>query len=136
MTKPKYKPLQTGATALSEEKRSWWDQLWRVSGLKQSRKVVFQHAMNTTARPTHPGESVEYGYVSNLKFLNYEMTAVVEKILALDSRFFETYPRRKNTKFGMNFMRAVVGEAARAFYRHGLTTYGKPELRKQPLSGL
>jgi hypothetical protein len=27
--------------------------------------------------------------------------------------------------------RAAIGEAARSFYRHGLSAYGKPGLRKQ-----
>lgn len=126
-----HEPLPESTGTMSEEKRKWWDGKWQIpNGLKQTRKALFHHAMNTTPRPTSPDEAIEYGYVTNNKFHDREPEAVVNGMLAVDPHFFNSYPRRETTQLNKAFLRAVIGEAARAFYRHGFAAYGKPDLRK------
>ena len=63
------------------------------------------------------------------KFHDRESLAIVEAIEILDPTFFDSYPRGPSTIYDMDFKKAQVGEAAKAFYRHGLAAYGKPGLR-------
>lgn len=64
------------------------------------------------------------------KFHDREPDAVLEIIEEKDPKFFDTFPRKKGTKLTTAFKKAAIGEAARAFYRHGMAAYGKPKLRK------
>jgi len=118
---------------MSTDKRNWWDAVLRQprpGELKQTRKAALHHVMNTTPRPSNPNEAIEYRYTTNNKFHDREPGVIVDGLLVIDPHFFDTYPRRKGTKLDRAYMGAIIGEAARAFYRHGLAAYGKPDLRK------
>jgi len=116
---------------MSADKRAWWGAPWSGRALKQPRLAVFHYAMNSTPRPTDPGETVAFGYMSLNKFHDREPEAVLRAIEALDPNFFDSYPRKASTQLDPAYKKAVIGEAARVFYRHGLAAYGKPGLRKQ-----
>lgn len=128
----KNQPLSDQPNLMSEEKRNWWLQPWRKQGMEQPRVAVLHTAMNTTPRPTNPNQSIASGFMKLNKFHDRESGEVWKAIQGIDPNFFNTYPRRKGTKLTEAFIRATIGEAAQAFYRHGLTAYGKPKLRKQP----
>jgi hypothetical protein len=126
-----HEPLSSEPGLMSIEKRSFWAGLWpKQRHPKQPRLAVLQYAMNGTMRPTAPGESILYGYMTLNKFHDREPEAVLKVIEGLDSDFFAAYPRREDTILDDEFKKAVIGEAARAFFRHGLSAYGKPKLRK------
>jgi hypothetical protein len=103
---------------------------WSKRALKQPNAAVFQFGMNSTPRPTAPDETIAFGYMSLNKFHDREPEAVLATIEALDPNFFDSYPRKPGTKLDAAFKKAAIGELARAFYRHGLAAYGKPNLRK------
>ena len=126
----KHEPLNDQSNLMSEEKRKWCAQPWRKTGMEQPRIAVFQTAMNTTPRPTNPKESIACGYMKLNKFHDRESGEIWKAIEKLNPHFFDTYPRRSGTKLTETFIRAVIGEIAQAFYRHGVAAYGKPKLRK------
>lgn len=125
-------PINEEPLLLSPRKRAWWADLWPGRPVKQPRVAVLQWAMNSTPRPSHPDETVAYGYMNLNKLHDREPEAIVRAIESQDPSFFETYPRSDGTQPDDTFKKGAVGEAARAFYRHGLSAYGKPNLRKKP----
>jgi len=125
-----HEPLSTQPNLLSAEKRAWTMVPWSKRALKQPNAAVFQFGMNSTPRPTAPDETIAFGYMSLNKFHDREPEAVLATIEALDPNFFDSYPRKPGTKLDAAFKKAAIGELARAFYRHGLAAYGKPNLRK------
>jgi len=137
-----HKPLDPTPGLMSEALRRFWEQeLPRPSALKQTRVMALHAAMNTLPRPTSPGESIGYGYQRNNKFHDREPAAIREFLEQVDPSFFDSYPRRASTEFTDKSKEAAIGEAARAFYRHGLAAYGKPLLRSDaksddPLPGM
>jgi hypothetical protein len=122
-------PLDSSHELMSPKKRAWWAEVWDKRPLKQPRLAVLQFAMNSTPRPSAPNETIAFGYMNLNKFHDRESLAIVEAIEAIDPTFFDTYPREASTTFDVDFKKAQVGEAAKAFYRHGLAAYGKPGLR-------
>ena len=128
-----YDPLDSSHELMSPKKRSWWAEVWDKRPLKQPRLAVLQYAMNATPRPSDPNETIAFGYMNLNKFHDRESLAIVEAIEVLDSTFFDSYPREPLTVFNIGFKKALVGEAVKAFYRHGLAAYGKPKLRN-PIS--
>lgn len=135
-----HEPLESGPGLMSEAKRQWWAAPRSGGPFKQPRLAVFQHAMNTTPRPTAPSESIAHGYVNNNKFHDREPGLVRKAMEAIESSFFDTFPRKDSEEpMADQTKDAAVGEAARAFYRHGLAAYGKPGKRRpgnQPLTAL
>ena len=108
---------------LSLEKLTWWSAPWSGSEAKQPRLAVFQHVMNTSPRPTSPDETIAFGYLRLCKFHDREPAVIAERIRELDPAFFDDYPRKSSTRFDEAFIRAVIGEAARMFYRSGIAAY-------------
>jgi len=125
-----HEPLSSEPGLMSADKRAWWAGAWEKRALKQPRMAVLQYAMNSTRRPTAPDETVAYGYVSLNKFHDRESLVVLKTIETLDVQFFDSFPRKSTTALDETFKKAIIGEACRAFYRHGLSAYGKPGLRK------
>jgi len=123
-------PLNSNPGLLSEDKRKWCASSWNKRALKQPRIAVFHYAMNSTPRPTAPDETIAYGFMTLNKFHDREPEAIRKTIEALDPEWFDSYPKKEGTDFDDSFKKAVIGELARAFYRHGLAAYGKPGLRK------
>lgn len=128
-------PKSDTPTVLSPEKRKFFATARPGSDFKQPRLAVFQHAMNRTPRPTEPSESIAYGYMNLNKFHDREPEAVMLAIREIDPHFWDDYPRRPGKEADDDFVKAAIGEAARAFYRHGLAAYGKPGLRKEEPNG-
>ena len=129
----KHEPLNQNPDLMSAEKRAWWAQRWPGRSPKQPRLVVFQFAMNSTMRPTAPDETIAMGYMGLEKFHDREPGLVLAAIEEQDPSFFDTYPRRKKDHTDEEWVKAkcaIIGHAARAFYRHGRPSYGKPGLRK------
>ncbi len=127
-----HEPLSHEPTLMSADKRAWCSGCWEKRGRKQPRIAVFQFAMNSTPRPTAPGETIAYGYMTLNKFHDREPEELLKEIEKIDPEFFDDYPRKPSTPLDDAFKRAAIGELARAFYRHGLSAYGKPNLRKPP----
>lgn len=126
-------PLAASSSAMSEAKRKFWSAEWRVSdsAIGQTRVAVFHFVMNTTPRPTNLDHSLALGYALNEKLHDREPALIVRKIEEHDPTFFNEYPRsRKSVSMAERDKCAAVGEAARAFYRHGAAAYGKEGLRK------
>jgi hypothetical protein len=127
-----FEPLSDEPGLMSEDKRLFWSKEWtNPGGIMTPNLALFQYAMNGTLRPTNPRETIAMGYTRGSKFHDREPEAVVKAMLVLNPAFFNSYPRKEGTPVDMQLMKAAVGEAARAFYRHGLSAYGKPGLRKQ-----
>lgn len=130
---PVHSPLAASSSTMSEAKRNFWSAQWRrsSSSIGQIRVAVLQHVMNTTPRPTYPDHSLALGYCLHEKFHDREPALIVREIEAIDPAFFDEYPRsRKSQPMTEKEKSAAVGEAARAFYRHGAAAYGKENLRK------
>lgn len=123
-------PLNNSPILLSKDKRDWCAKDRGGPGPKQSRIMVFHHAMNTTPRPTNPGEMIGYSYTQNNKFHDREPEEILKSIQAVDPHFFKTYPKKPSTPLDGAFIKGVIGELARTYYRYGLPAYGKPGLRK------
>lgn len=115
---------------MSATKRSWWAACWPGRPVKQPRVAVLHYAVNSSVRPSAPDESVAFGYVNHNKFHDREPELVLRAIESQDPHFFDSYPRKAGTVLDEAYKKAIVGEAATAFYRHGLSAYGKPGLRK------
>ena len=128
---PEFPPLEDSTSLMSESRRKFWaSAVHRRSPLKQSHLLVLQSVMGITARPTDPSESIEFGYQNKLKFHDREPELIVEGIEDMVPDFWADYPRQDMKKpMTMQEKKAAVGEAAKAFYRHGLPGYGKPALR-------
>lgn len=126
-----HEPLEESSELMGAPKRAWWAGGYRSprTGLMVARVCVLQHVMNTTPRPTEPKESIAFGYMRLNKFHDREPEALVTAIEEIDPGFYETFPRKAGTELTLAFKKAVTGEAARSFYRHGLAAYGKPNLR-------
>lgn len=125
--------LNPNPNLMSAEKRAWWAQEWSGHLPKQSRLAVFQYAMNSTIRPTAPDETISFGYLNMDKFHDFEPALILSVIEQQDLSFFDTYPRKRHVfkdEEWIKFKCAIIGEAAKAFYRHGLASYVKPNLRK------
>lgn len=135
-----HEPLSKQPNLMSREKREWWTTQWK-EGFDQPRVAVLHNTMNTTPRPTKPDQSIASGFMRLNKFHDRESGEILKAILELDPHFFDTYPRLgidplTGDQFQL-FAKAVIGEAAQAFYRFGLTAYGKPRLRKNaPLAAI
>jgi len=128
-----HSPLAASSSVMSEAKRKFWAAQWRgsASSIGQIKVAVLHHVVNTTPRPTYPDHSLALGYTIHDKFHDREPTLIVKEIEAIDPTFFDEYPRaRKSEHMTEKNKCAAVGEAARAFYRHGAAAYGKEGLRK------
>lgn len=112
---------------------TWWPMLWPGRPVKQPRLAVLHWAVNSTPRPSHPDETIAYGYMNLNKLHDREPEAILRAIESQDPTFFDTYPRAEGTDLDDAFKKAAIGEAMKAFYRHGLSAYGKPGLRKKPI---
>jgi hypothetical protein len=130
MPEQQFEPLSSEPGLMSEEKRNWCASLLPRNGaIKQPKFIVLLQAMAVTPRPSAPDESILFGYVTLNKFHDREPEAVLKAIENTSPTFFDDYPRRPNTELNDKFKKAVIGEMARAFCRHGLAAYGKPGLR-------
>lgn len=138
-SRPRFAPLDGSAALMSEPRRRFWaTRLPRKSSLGQTKIMVFHNAMNTTPRPSNPADSIGAGYQESEKLHDREPERLVRAIETLDPNFFDDFPRQDmSAPMAMTEKGAAVGEAARAFYRHGLPGYGKPALRADtPISAI
>ncbi len=105
--------------------RTWWWSAWScANGPKQPRLTLLQFAMNSETRPTAPEETIAYGYVNNRKFHDREPGIVLAVMEAADAWFFKDFPRDDFAKPMTDaHKRAVIGMAARTFYRCGQPGY-------------
>lgn len=109
------------SSLMSEPRRAFWASFWSGSSLQQSKLMVFQHAMNTTPRPTNPSQSIGYAFQKQEKLHDREPALLVAEMEALDPHFFDEYPRQDMSQpMSMSAKCAAVGVAARHFYRHGI----------------
>lgn len=139
MAEKKHEPISGEPTLMSPEKRAWWAATWAARpSPKQPRLAVLSYVMSATMRPTARDETILHGYMALNKFHDREPELLLAEIEKLDPGFFEAYPRNPGTKLDDAFKRAAIGEAARCFFRHGLSAYGKPGLRRKagPLAAL
>lgn len=130
MPEQQFEPLNSEPDLMSEEKRTWCASLLpRGGAMKQPKVIIFLQAMAVTPRPSAPDESILFGYMHLNKFHDREPEAILKAIESAFPTFFDDFPRRPNTEFNDKFKKAIIGEMAKAFCRHGLAAYGKPGLR-------
>jgi hypothetical protein len=105
---------------------------WLRTEIKEGlcRCTAIAKAVSMTKRPTKPKQTVWDGYYQMEKLHDREPQLVSQTLIKKWPNFWDGFPVRgeNTTKKQHEF----IGEWCKAYIHHGISSYGKPKLRRQP----
>jgi hypothetical protein len=105
---------------------------WLRTEIKEGlcRCTAIAKAVSMTKRPTKPNQTVWDGYYQMEKLHDREPQLVSQTLIKKWPNFWDGFPVRgeNTTKKQHEF----IGDWCKAYIHHGISSYGKPKLRRQP----